>query len=117
MSDLAIKRGDTTAFSILFTDSDGAAIDLTGYTVWFTVRKTKPLTSVTDDTAADIAKELTGQVTFPTGEVVVSLTASDTTIDYGKYFFDIQYKTPGGGIYSSSVGTCLVSSDITRSSS
>ena len=70
----------------------------------------------TDDTDADISKELTLQPSFATGEAVVSLSSTDTDIDYGSYFYDIQYKDTSANIVSSSAGKFIVAADITRSS-
>ena len=50
---IKIYRGDQFIRTLVFTDENDAPIDLTGYTIKFTVRKTstlKSLTSVSTDT-------------------------------------------------------------------
>ena len=115
-SQINIIRSNTKNFTITFKDSNGDAIDITGYTVWFTVRSTIPSTSVTDDTGAIIAiKQESGDLTDPTNGITqFTLTSSNTNIDTGTYYYDIQYSTDGTDRYSNSIGKFIVAPDITR---
>ena len=114
LTSITLVRSDTYDFNIKFQDSDGAAIDITGYEVWFTVRTGLPKTSVTDDTDAVISKSYTnGGVT---GIIPVSLSSEDTNINVKTYKYDVQYKTPGGIIKSSGAIDFIVNADITRDS-
>lgn len=94
---LILFRGDTIlragnkntlvrTFSL--TDSAGDAIDITGYTFYFTIKENK------SDTYANalLAKTYTNTVDPETGIITITLTASDTNITPGDYFYDIEYK-------------------------
>ena len=116
MSSIEIKRGDTAKYNIYFKDTNEDPIDITGYTVWFTVRRDEPASSVEDDSDADLAGEAIDQASFSAGLAVIEFSATDTTLDFGYYWYDIQYKKPDGTIYSSAAGEFIVSADITRSS-
>jgi hypothetical protein len=116
MSNIEVIRGNTRVLNLNFTE-DGSAIDITGYTVWFTVREKVAKTSVTTDTDAVIAKkQLPAELTDPTnGKTVITLSSTDTDIEPNNYIYDVQLKSDGGSIYSTSRGVFTVSGDVTRS--
>ncbi len=110
--DLSIDRGRSKDYVLTFTDSSGTAIDITGYTVFFTV-KPKPDTDITDADAV-ITKTVTSH-TNPTGGVsTVSLSASDTRLTTKDYYYDISYKDTSGDVYSVQEGKYKISSSITN---
>ncbi|MHA1690050.1 MAG: hypothetical protein ACTSU7_00300 [Candidatus Heimdallarchaeaceae archaeon] len=109
-----IIRGNTVPFNIAFTDSDSVAIDITGYEVWFTVRKSVPKTSVKSDTDALISKKYTNG--GADGIIAVEITPTESDIDPGNYVYDIQYKKTDDSIYSLSSAEFIVAGDITRDS-
>jgi len=114
LKDREVVREDTDTFSITFATRNGTPINITGYTIWFTVRSTIPATTITDDTDAIISKQAV--LTSPAlGVATVSVTSDDTNIDVGSYFYDIQYKKPDDSIYSSGAYNYIVKADITRS--
>ncbi len=89
----AFYRGDTKVFNLSFKDSVGAAIDITGHELWFTMKRT-----VTD---ADGEAVLQKKTVFPAGSEsedgtgTLTLDSTDTgDIDPGTYFFDIQKVIP-----------------------
>lgn len=110
MEDITIKRGDTYNYNIVVKDSAGAAIDCTGWTIWFTVRSNFANTRIINDTDALISKELTGTAS---GIIALALSNIDTDISPGSHKYDIQIKNTTG-IHSSDYGTFIVESDITR---
>jgi len=110
---IEIVRNDTYTFDITFQDSNGDAIDLTGWTIWFTVREEIPATTIVDDTDALISKEITDG--GASGIVEISLTPIETNIDPKIYYYDIQYKKDDGTIKSFPYSTIEIVSDITRS--
>ena len=114
MDDINIIRGDTETITVTFTDSDSVAIDITGYSVWFTVRRSVPATSLTDDTDALISKEFT--TGGATGIATFAFSETDTTQDIDKYYYDVQYKDGSNNIVTVGVGYFNITSDITRSS-
>lgn len=103
-----IKRDDVD-FELSFTDVDGNPINLTGSTVFFTVKKNK--TDVDND--AVIKKEITSFDDPTSGVALLELSKSDTDISPRSYYFDVQIKDSGGKISSSSVGRFIVSQDVT----
>lgn len=115
LGEKTVIRGDSASFSIYFKDSAGDPIDITGWTVWFTVRKKKPGASIVNDDDADISKEITAQASFATGQAIVELSPEETDLDYGSYFYDVQYKKIDGTIKSADAGKYISQADITRS--
>jgi len=109
---LEIIRGDTTNITLTITDQDGVAIDLTDSTVYFTA---KP---AFDDDALDaeavITKEVTSHTDPTNGITVIPLTASDTDIETGIYYYDVQVKDAAGAIFSLPARQLKVVEDVTR---
>ena len=113
ITDRRIVRGDDDSFSILFKDNSGNLLDLTNYTVWFTVRRYLPSTAIESDTDATISIMIDY---FPNlGTVSIELTSEMTDIDSGNYYYDIQYKKPNGKIKSTGYFKFTVVDDVTRS--
>lgn len=109
MENLTIIRGDDINITLAFTDTDGDPVDLTGSTLFFTVKE--KLSDVDDD--AVIEKDVTSH-TNPTGGVtVLALTSTDTDINAGSYYWDIQIKNEAGKIASSQKGLLKVLQDVT----
>lgn len=114
-SNISITRGDDVSFTVTFTEND-LPVDLTGATVFFTVRKYIDNTDI-DDSGAIIAKTYTNILNPLLGVATVSLNNTDTKIDLGEYKYDIQYKTAGGAIKTVLVGTFTVTFEATNRSS
>lgn len=106
-------RGDTlNPKQINFKDDAGTYIDITGYTVWFTVRATVPNTSIKADTDAVFTKELTGT---NSGYVTVQITSTETDVTPMTYYYDIQYKKPTvNTIKTVGVGKFIIKPECTR---
>lgn len=103
-----VKRDDTD-FELHFTDVDGNNINLTGATVFFTVKRNK----LDTDANAVITKEITDFETPTDGLALLQLSKTDTNIPVRSYYFDIQLKDSAGKITSSQAGRFIVSQDIT----
>ena len=110
MADITIKRGDTYNYNINIKDNDGVAINTTGWTIWFTVRKHLASNVIVSDTDALIAKEISGT---STGIIPLVLSSTDTDLPVGSHYYDIQIKN-SNGIHSSSTGRFIVEADVTR---
>jgi hypothetical protein len=115
-----VSRGDSDNFTIFFnyqtTNNRNVVIktpiDLTGWTVWLTVRASIAPTSTTSDTDAIIAKKVD---TFTNlGQCQIEILPEETDIDGGTYYYDIQYKKPDGSIKSSPVFKYVIVDDVTR---
>lgn len=105
--DLKIIRGDTS--SINFTLE---GVDLTGSTVFFTAKAV--IDDDVTDAAAAIAVEVTSHTDPTAGITVIPLTASDTNVTPGEYFYDIQVKKADGTIVSIPKRKLEVFEDVTR---
>lgn len=114
MSDITITRGDTIKRNLTFKDADGTAIDITGWTVSFTVRKKIPVKAIVTDVDAIIAKVITTHITPISGLSTFTLSKTDTNIDPGTYFYDIQVKNVAGEVSTITSGKFIVEYDITR---
>lgn len=105
--DLLLIRGDSK--SIGFSVS---GIDLTGKTVFFTV---KPILGDDDpaDSEAVISKEITSHDNPTAGHTIIALSKDDTDITPGEYYYDIQI-ADGDAITSIPVRKLKVFADVTR---
>jgi len=111
MSKITVIRGDDVTLNATFKDENGTAINITGYTVFFTVKS--DLTATTD-TGALISKTVTGHSSPTTGQTTVSLTSTDTNLAEGNYYYDFQTKDGSNKISSTDRGTFVVKTDVTR---
>ena len=110
---LQIKRGDTWSRTIYFEDEDGARIDITGWTIFLTVKE-----NANDlDSAAKISKTITVLSNPTNGEAEIELTSTDTAQTIENYLFDIQVKTDDGEIYTVLEGVLTITQDITTRTS
>lgn len=105
---IVIPRGDSRSFLTTFTDEDGNAIDITGDTVYFTVKKNLADANVD----AEIYKEITSHTDPTNGQTTISLTASDTDLDPGQYYYDIQ-RVSGSEVKSTYKQLFIVDQDVT----
>ncbi len=108
--DMTIFRGDTTIRTITFTDGDGDPIDITGWTVFFTVK------SCIDDTdsAAVLKKTITIHSNPTAGITMLNISADDVNELDGSYWYDIQIKKGDGTIKTAVVANFIVDKDVTR---
>ena len=91
--ELELVRNTTKAYEVNFT-KNGTPEDITGWTVYFTV-KSKMSDS---DLNAKIKKAITTHDNPTTGVALIELTASDTDIVAGNYYYSIDYKDADGNI-------------------
>lgn len=94
---MVIKRikGDTYPIDLTIETALGEPVDLTGCTVFFTVKR-----NIQDaDSKAMISKNVTSHNSPTTGQTSISLSASD--VDYvGEFYYDIKVKFSTGIISS-----------------
>ena len=108
---LTAYRGDDFGVRLEFTnDSDGTAIPITGWEIFFTIKNKK---TDTDDQAI-IQKNVTAFFDAPGGIALVTLTNLETANLHGSYFYDFQYKDSAGAIQTIVSGTITFLTDITR---
>ena len=83
ISNLVIDQGASFSASIDVTDSDGDALNLTGYTAAGQMRRTYSSTTATDFTASIQSASQ--------GTVRIALTATETNaIKAGRYVYDVE---------------------------
>lgn len=108
-TDLKLYRRNDKTYTVTFTDSNGAAIDITGYTVWFTVK------SDVDDTDANakIQKVVTSHSDPTNGQTQIDLTNADTDIAEGRYVYDIQLLDTSSDVLTVIVGSFIILNRVT----
>lgn len=111
-TDLEIKRGDSKTYTIKFRDKDNNPVDISGWTVYFTVKENLGQT----DENAKIKKDVTVHSNPLNGETQIALTSTDTNL-VGNYIFDIQYKNMVNEIKTIVEGFITFAKDITRRTS
>lgn len=111
--ELTFFRGDDETLDIEITDSDGNAVDISGYKFWFTAKS--------NENDADADAEIgptTGTITdAANGKAQISLTNSDTDIAVGSYSYDIQQKDASNKITTLVKGKLRITQDITQTTS
>jgi hypothetical protein len=111
MASIEIIRGDDKTFSVTVR-KNGEVVNLTGYTVFFTV---KPNFKMSDDTEAFISKTYSNIPNPALGKFSIVLSSSDTKdLPGGEFWYDIQIKSPTGTISSSLKDRFIIRWDITR---
>jgi hypothetical protein len=106
--DLTWTRGDSGRLDVTVKESDGTAYDLTGATLFLTVKN-----ALTDaDSAAVIRKEVTSHDDAEAGESHFDLLTTDNATA-GTRFYDVQLKTSDAKIYTLFGGLWKVLADVT----
>lgn len=117
MSAIEVFRNDRKAINLNFTDGDGQPIDITGWTVYFTVRirtTLRGLTETSTDADAVIAKTQTSHISPSEGQTQIILSKDDTNIDDRNYQYDVQTKSGTGVITTIISDEFIVKPDVTR---
>lgn len=84
---LSIIRQTDNSIKITFTEDD-VAVDITGYTILFTLKKECDINK--DDDYALITKEITEHSDPTAGITYLVLDNEDTDIEAGEYFWDLR---------------------------
>jgi len=94
-TDLTFDEGDDFPYQITVVDSDGTAVDLTGYTFYMTVKDNKQ-----DSDSQVIFKKTVTSIPSPElGIVTITVDRADTlTVSPGDYPYDIKYKDDSGDV-------------------
>jgi hypothetical protein len=83
ISNIFIDQGADFSTTVTITDSNGDALDLTGYTALAQIRKTYESTTATAFTSTFESPRTAGQIT-------ISLTDTETSgFEYGRYVYDL----------------------------
>jgi hypothetical protein len=107
-ADLCWTRGDSGRLDVTVTQSDGTAYDLTGATLFLTVKN-----ALTDaDSAAVIRKEVTSHDDAEAGESHFEILTTDNATS-GVRFYDVQLKDSANKIFTLFGGVWRVVADVT----
>lgn len=120
--DLTLQRGDTSPLITGTVLLDGVAVDITGATLWFTV---KTAVTVADNTASLALSTSLGGVAIlvaASGTFTISITATQMAAlaagaTSATYVYDVQYKALAGQIYTLVQGSLTVPGDVTLATS
>jgi hypothetical protein len=105
-----IYRGDDYTLSVEVKDADGNAYDLTGCTLFHTVKENE---SDSDDDAV-IKSDVTTHTDPTNGESEIDVPDTDTDdLTPGDYYYDVQLKDASGNIYTLEKGVMTVEYDVT----
>ena len=109
-NNITLYRGDDLSWNLVFTDEDDAAIDITSWVVFLTIknRKTDP------DSKAILHKEFSNFInpTLGIAPIIVSHTETDNFL--GSYHYDFQVKRQDGSILTITSGGIAFLADVTR---
>lgn len=111
-SNIVVYRGDDFSTQLIFTDDNEDVIDITGWTIFFTVKK-----KTTDpDSSAKIS--VTIPPSDPTNGIAL-VTVSHTITDAlkGLYYYDFQFRKADGTIQTLINGGITFEVDVTRRTS
>lgn len=109
IANLSVVRGDDKSYLITITDGDEVAIDITGWTVFFTVKE-----DIDDlDAVAKIQKDIITHTDPTNGVTTITVTDVDTALDIGNYYYDVQVKRGDGTIVTILSGVFTIERDIT----
>lgn len=115
MANLTMYRGDDKTWNVFFKDDDDVAIDITGYTVFFTVKKQFGYTDASTDDDAIIEKDITSHIDPTGGETQLTISAIQTnSVEPEEYIYDLQLKDDGGNILTVVSGSFILKADVTR---
>lgn len=106
-------RGDTLEFEIDIQDSDENPIDITGATVWFTMKENP----ADPDNLAAIQIRQTEHINAVDGKtkIIVPSNLTDRLTPNKSYFYDFQITFASGVVKTIMVGKVKVLQDITLS--
>lgn len=105
-ANLVIDQGATFNADIDVTDADGAAFNLTDYTVAGQMRKNYTSSSAVTFVATHNSTS---------GKIFLSLNSTDTsTIEPGRYLYDVEMTSPGGTVTRVVEGIVTVTPGMTR---
>ena len=109
--DITIEQGTTYEKTFTWKDSDGVAIDITGYSARMQIRTRKSasstLLSITDADYITLGDSA--------GTIAISIPAATTAaLDFRSGVYDLELVSPGGTVYRLVEGTVELSKEVTR---
>jgi hypothetical protein len=106
-----LYRGDSREYNLTFTNSNGGAINITDWKVYFTMK----LSYIDGDSKAVIKKDINTHDDPTNGKTKIILLPDDTKdIKPDKYWYDVQIKRGEDNILTIIRGRIEIITDITR---
>ncbi len=103
-------RGDSSAKGFIVQTSAKVAINISGFSFKLTVNSEKDPLTISNQKFT-----IVGAITdAPNGKVAFSPTITDTDIEPGTYFYDIEQTDGSGAISTLIIGKCIIIQDITK---
>jgi len=103
-------RGDDLAWQLNFNDTNGDPIDITGWTIFFTMKDDR------DDSDSEAVYQKTE--TMPSGSsegtLLFTVPGEDVNTLVGPYYYDFQFINASGGVNTITRGSISFDKDITR---
>ena len=107
VSNLYIDQGSDFSFTVDMTNSDGTAMDLSGYTATAHIRKAYTSTST--------AAVFSTSVSEVSGQITLLLTGTQTSaLDFGRYVYDCVIISSSGDKTRVLEGQVIVTPGVTR---
>lgn len=104
---LEIIRGDDVVLHIVFTDENGDPVDITDASITFTAKKNF-------NSSASISTTVETHTSPAEGKTDITLSDTETSIDAGLYYYDLQITFLNGKINSIDYGELIIKRDITN---
>lgn len=89
MTNYSKFSGDDVTLNLAFKDGSGVAINITGYIVYFKVKRNK----YDADGSAVINKAISTHTNPTLGLTQIAITDTETSALKGSYYYSMQYKT------------------------
>ena len=121
MSLLSMVRGDKQAFDIAVVDADGVAVDLTGITITFTVKRRRTDTDAQAIISLSTASGIVTDYDPTLGTATITLDPEDTEdlsdhVIARSLYWDVQIDDMAGDVRTPLSGRLAISADTTRTS-
>jgi hypothetical protein len=109
--DISAQQGSDYSVTLTYKDSNGAAVNLTGYTARMQVRRVASSPYVYLSLTSSSGMTLGGAA----GTVAISIPAvALASIPAGAYVYDVELVSAGGAVVKPIVGSFTVSAEVTR---
>jgi hypothetical protein len=109
-TNLDIQQGDDKGFPLTFRNKAGILIDITGWTVWLTVKRNLK----DSDSEALIQKKVINHYDPTNGRTIILIDKFDSKKPEGKYWYDIQIKNAAGRIKTILTGRFNIKYEVTQ---
>lgn len=110
--DILIEQGSTFSLNIVWKDSEGTPIDITGHTARMQIRKTVKSTDVLASATTENGKIVLGGETGTIDVTIPNSETSDLSIKCGVY--DLELESDSGIVTRLIQGSVTVSPEVTR---